>query len=216
MSRNWLVIGLFCVAPVRAQQPVCVSGLLEPVPGVTICQQGETHWFPEAGIYLRSNSVNWTPFVGRVVTVTGFAIGLTCELLDVIQITDPAPTLLVQCGSPMLGCPVKVVVSGPGMGLAFLAASTSSGIIPFGCLSVNGLEGSLLLGLPAVILSSGVTGTGIFDLTFTIPSNNSLIGIGVWLQGAHATIGPVGPLVLTNVQQFVTTPLLPPCAPTNC
>ena len=102
------------------------------------------------------------------------------------------------------------------MGLAFLAASTSSGNIPVGCLSVNGLEGSLLLGLPAVILSSGVTGTGIFDLTFTIPSNNSLIGIGVWLQGAHATIGPVGPLVLTNVQQFVTTPLLPPCAPTNC
>lgn len=198
------------------QTPVCVSGLLEPVPGPTICQQGETHWFAAARVYLRSNTVNLASFAGQVVQVEGPDIGLLCRVIDVRRVAAPAPALLVSCGSPMAGCPVRVEVQGPGLGFAILAASTGAGFQPLGCGGLGALEGTLLLGSPAVVLVAGTTGTGELGVTIPIPLQNALVGVGILFQGAHATIGPVGPLHLTNVERIVVSPLLPPCLPITC
>jgi hypothetical protein len=128
---------LFSALVPLAAQTVCVTGVLEPVPGPTICQQGETHWFRESGVYLRATGINLGNYVGRTVTAHGVDIGLLCRVLDVRQIVDPAAVQLISCGSQMIGCPFKVKVQGPGLGFAILAASLARGFQPFSC---NGLD----------------------------------------------------------------------------
>ena len=202
-------------AALAAQAPVCVSGIVEPVPGPTICQNGETHWFAAASVYLRSSTVNLAALVGHTVQVQGTDVGLLCHVIDVQQVADPAPVAMSSCGSPMLGCPVRLRVSGPGLGFAVLAGSVARAFQPLGC-SGPGPTGTILLGPPIVTLVSGTTGLGTIDVLVPIPPNPALQGVSVWFQGAHMTIGPIGPIVTSDVVRIVVTPLLPPCAPTNC
>lgn len=205
----------FTTMPLVAQT-VCVTGELQPVPGPTLCQQGETHWLPAEEVYLRSTGVNLQQYVGRTVTVHGTDIGLLCRVLDVRQVDDPAPVQLVSCGSPSLSCPFRVAVQGPGIGFAVLAASFSRGFTPLGCPVNDPIQGTLLLGAPAEIVALGPTGTGNLGLTIQIPANNALVGATVVFQGAHNTIGPVGPVILSNLVELRVTPLLPPCGAINC
>lgn len=199
-----------------AAQTICVTGVLQPLPGPTICMQGETHWLPDAEVFLRATGIDLNQYIGRTVTVHGVDIGLLCRVIDVRQVVDPAAVQLVGCGSQMIGCPFKVKVTGPGLGFAMLAASFTAGFHPLGCSNLDAIRGSLLLGLPAEVLLSGTTGSGSLELTIPIPLNNALVGVRVRFQGAHMTIGPVGPLELSNRVELVPGLLLPPCAPTNC
>jgi hypothetical protein len=214
--RSCALLLLSALTPLGVAQTVCVTGVLEPVPGPTICQQGETHWFREARVYLRASGINLGNYVGRTVTAHGVDIGLLCRVLDVRQIVDPARTQLISCGSQMIGCPFKVKVLGPGLGFAILAASTGQGFTPFGCTGLDPVENTLLLATPVVTLISGLTGTGTLEQVIPIPLVNAFVGVRVLFQGAHMTVGPVGPLELSNVVELVPGLLLPPCAPTNC
>lgn len=201
-------------------QDICVTGELQPVPGPTICQQGETHMLVGTGtnaVFLRSNSVNLQASVGNIVTVVGQDIGLLCRVLDVTSVVDPAPVVTVSCGSPSPGCPIRVATQGPGLGFAMLAIAFDSGFTPLGCGTLPGeLSGTVMLGNVAELLLAGQTSTGRIDSTLAIPSDNALIGTNVGFQGAHLTLGRVGPLRLSNIVWVQLAPFLPPCAPLNC
>jgi hypothetical protein len=205
----------FVVAALAAQAPVCITGLLEPLPGPTICQQGETHWFAAARVYLKSSTVNLAAHVGSTVRIEGTDVGLLCHVVDVTQIFDPAPVVLTSCGSAMLGCGVRVRVNGPGLGFVLLAASTTRGYQPLGCGSAS-LHGTVLLGQPIATLAGIVDGNGTVSALASIPANTAFLGAQLWFQGGHLPIGPVGALELSDVLGITVTPLLPPCAPTNC
>ena len=196
------IVLVAAVGTLSAQQPVCITGLLEPVPLVTICMQGETHSLAGTGVYLKSGAVDLTSFEGRVVTVTGVPIGVTCYVLDVSQVVDPAPVVLSSCGSPTLGCTYRLALRGPGLGFGMLAASLASGLLHFACQGAQGVQGSLLLDPSVELISSGTTPAGVSFTDLSIPNSPQLIGLQVRFQGAHATIGPVGPLVLSNAVQL--------------
>jgi hypothetical protein len=210
-----LLGALLLGAALPAQNPVCITGVLAPVPGPTICQQGETHWFAAAGVYLKSSTVNLAAHVGSTVRIEGNDVGLLCHVIDVTQLFDPAPVVLVSCGSAMLGCGVRVRVNGPGLGFVLLAASTGRGYQPLGCGGAT-LHGTVLLGQPIVTLVGQVDGNGTASALASIPPNPAFLGAQLWFQGAHLPIGPVGALELSDVLQVIVAPLLPPCAPTNC
>lgn len=213
-----LLGGLFALSLLTSlpAQTVCVTGILEAVPGPTICQQGETHWLPAANVYLRASGINLGNYVGRTVVVHGVDIGLVCRVLDVRQVDDPARVQLIHCGSQMIGCPFKVKVNGPGLGFAVLGASLARGFTPFSCSGLGPVETTLLLGSPITTLVAGATGTGSLEQVVPIPLVSAFVGVLVLFQGAHMTIGPIGPLYFSNVVELVPGPLLPPCAPTNC
>lgn len=210
-------LSLLLAQALAAQTNVCVSGTIVPVGGPTICQQGETHRLDGTAIYLRSSTVNLDSVSGRVVEVQGTDIGLLCRVIDVQAVVDPTPVALTWCGSPMIGCPLKVVVQGPGLGFAILAASLTPDFQPLGCGNNPGdVHGTLQLGQPVETIFAGVTTSGSVDTTIAIPLDNALVGLFVWFQGAHMTIGRQGPLRLSNVGMIQVSLLLPPCAPTNC
>lgn len=201
-------------------QDLCVTGELQPVPGPTICQQGETHMLVGTGtvaVFLRSNAVNLQASVGNIVTVVGQDIGLLCRVLDVTAVLDPAPVVAVSCGSPSPGCPIRVATQGPGLGAGLLAIAFDSGFTPLGCGTLPGeLSGTVLLGTAAELLLAGPAPVGRIDTTLLIPADNALIGTNVGFQGAHMTVGRAGPWRISNVVWLQIAPLLPPCAPLNC
>jgi hypothetical protein len=204
-------------ASTLAAQNVCVSGEIVPLGGPTLCQQGETHRLEGTSVYLRSSAVNLGSFLGRVVEVEGVDVGLLCRVIDVAQVLDPTPVLLTSCGSPMAGCPVKVVVQGAGLGFAILGASFGGDFNPLGCgNNPADLHGTLLLAAPVEVLVASTTGSGRVEVTIPIPASNAVLGLGVLFQGAHMTIGRQGPLRLANRVGVTIAPLLPPCGATNC
>jgi hypothetical protein len=210
------ILAAASLAVLLPAQRVCVAGIIEPVPGPTICQQGETHWIPLANVFLRSNTVGLDAYSFRQVVVHGIDVGLLCRVIDVQRIVDPSPVQLLSCGSQMIGCPFKVKVQGPGIGFAAIAASLQPGFQAFSCSGQGPVEHSLLLSAPIVTLVGSTTGTGSVDVVVPIPLQSAFVGMQVWFQGAHMTIGPVGPLLLSNSVLLIPSLLLPPCAPTNC
>jgi len=196
-------------------QSICVTGEVERVGGVTICQVG--YRIAGTQVYLRSSTVSLANHVGHVVELEGTDISSTCRVLDVNQVLDPAPVTLTRCGSPMLQCPLKVVLQGPGLGFALLALSPGSAFLPLGCSANPGdLHGSLLLAPPLEVLLAVQTSTGRIEQTIPIPLVHQLVGVSVRFQGAHMTLGRQGPLRFSNAESVTIAPLLPPCAPTNC
>ncbi len=199
--------------PAQLAGTVCITGRLEPVQGFTICQQGETHHLADTAVYLKSSTVNMVPFEGQIVHVVGRDIGVTCRVLDVSQIT-PAAATLTWCGSPSTCCPIKLKLCPGGIGRGVVVAGTTTTFQPVGCGATGFLDGTLLIA-NSVPIWVGVLGT-CADIPISVPCDNSLVGAAVLFQGARQDIGPIGPLVLTNVVRIVLAPYLPPCAPTNC
>lgn len=197
--------------------PVCISGVVTPVGGPTICQQGETHRLECTDVFLRSRSFGLDAFNGQNVDIVGFEVGVTCRVIQVVQIF-PAAARLEYCGSAVLGCPLKLRLCPGGLGRGAILFSFDSGYLPLGCAnSPFGLiEGTLLLGGTIVQIWSGTLGANCGEVTLQIPNDNSLLGAGIRFQVARQDIGPVGPLKLTNALCFRLAPLLPPCAPINC
>lgn len=198
-----------------AQRPFCITGVVEPVVSATVCMQGETHRIAGTGVYLRSSLVNLAPYVGQVVRVTGSDIGLTCRVVDVFTVSAP-PAQLTGCGTPMPGCPIRLRVGPASLGQWALFGSFTSGFVPLGCSPPDGIDGTILLGLPTFALASGLlTGTG-GEHTIQIPAVPALAGVRVWFQGARQDLGPVGPPQLTNVVEMQLVPFMPVCGPVNC
>lgn len=206
-----VVLWSVLVATTPAQ--VCLNGVLEPVGGPTICQQGETHLVSGTRVYLRSRTVDLNRWNGQLVRIEGSDISVTCRVLDVTQVTLPTAVLRL-CGSPSPGCPVKLTVGPGAIGQWLLFGSFQQGYQPFGC--TFPVDGTLLLGGAISTVSGGMFGGPSGDTVIFIPLNPALVGLRVLFQGARQDIGPIGPPQLTNVELLVLSPFMPPCQPLNC
>lgn len=202
-------------AAVAAQSPVCATGVVQPVTGPTICMQGETHTLLGTQVMLRSQLVNLQQYVGQLVRVEGPDIGVTCRVLDVAAVT-PARATLVSCGTPMPGCPMKFKVGPGAIGRYALVVSFRAGYQPFGCAPPDWIDGTLLLGSPAITLVVAMFPGPSGDYVWQIPNSPSLVGTRLWFQGARQDIGPVGPVELTNTVPVVLSPFMPPCGGIGC
>jgi hypothetical protein len=190
-SRILLLAPLF-LSPTAAAQ-VLVSGVVQPVPGPTICMQGETHLLECTGVFLRSSTVNLNSFVGQAVLATGSDIGLTCHVIEVSQVVY-ASLVLSRAGTPTLGQTVTFTLclysslSGDVYGIFF---SASSGFFP-----IDLSLGTVLLGPPVFILGGGPN-LICADLPVAIPFDPSLVGASFWAQGV------VGAPFLTQLSNAV-------------
>lgn len=208
---RFLLAATLLLAAVPAQTRICVSGVVEDA-GFTICMQGETHRLADTPVYLRSNTINLASFLGQNVRVDGIDIGLMCRVLDVTAVT-PAPATLELCGTPMPGCSIKFKVGPFGVGLWALAASFGSGFLPLGCSPPDFLDGTWLLGSPAVTLVVAPFSGPFGEFTWPLPNSPSLQGISLRFQGARQDTGPVQ---FTNVLPVLLVPFMPPCGSLNC
>jgi hypothetical protein len=217
MTRSLVALAmLLCTAAASAQpgRLICITGQVEPSPGFTICMQGETHLLADTRVWLKSSTVHLPQYEGQVVRVVGRDIGVTCTVLDVMQVT-PASATLSWCGSGSTCCDLKLSLCPGGLGRGVIMAATGPGYQPMGCAQTGFLDGTFLLGADAFPIWVGTFGAcGGFQ--FSVPCDNALVGVDVWFQGARHDIGPVGPLFLSNVLRVRIAPFLPPCAPINC
>ncbi len=197
-----LVFGTFAVG--GPAQTVAVTGIVRPVTGPTVCQQGETHYLESAQVYLKSDSVDLNALVGQNVRLTGAEIGVTCRVIDVTAAVL-ANLSLESCGTPAPGCPLKFKVCPGPIGLGWLALSTGPGFLPLS-LRFNSVPETVLLATPWIAIPLGFGMTGCFEETVPIPLDLSLVGASFWLQGVRMDIGPVGPLRLSNVIRLTIRP----------
>lgn len=218
MRTHLLALSLLaCTLPAQiGTATVCITGRVLPVSGPTICMQGETHYLECTRVFLRSLAIDLTRLEGRLVRLVGRDIGVTCRVLEVVAAMPPIATL-ATCGTPSIGCPIKLKVCPGGLGLFWTFVALRPGFHPLGCGGLpGGFEGTVLLGQPAVTNGSGPLGAGCGEVIQRIPTDPNLVGLDVWFQGARVDIGPVGPFQLTNVECIRIGPPGPPCALPNC
>lgn len=198
-----------------AAQTICVSGVVQPVPGPTICMQGETHYLAGTQVYLRSSAVPLAQLVGQNVRLEGLDVGLVCRVIDV-SAAAPASARLTYCGTPMPGCSLRFKVEPGAIGMYGLFGSLAPAFVPLGCAPPSSIDGTLLLDAPihvfVVAFFPGPSG----DYVWAIPNIPSVAGTQVWFQGARQDIGPVGPIEFTNAQRILIAPFMPPCGGINC
>jgi hypothetical protein len=209
------MLAVLLTAAALAQNPVCATGVIEPVTGPTICMQGETHLLAGTRLYLRSRAVDLNRYLGQLVRVEGPDIGVTCNILEVTAVTNPH-AILNWCGTAMPGCPIKLQVGPGAIGRWALFGSFGPGYLPLGCGGIEWIDGTVFMLLPAVSLGGGMFPGPWGEIVLPIPPSMSLVGTRVWFQGARQDIGPVGPVQLTNVQLITITPFMPPCGSINC
>lgn len=206
-------IALFGATP-RTQNQVCVTGVVRPESGPSICTQRYTHALENTRVKLVSRVINLDQYVGRNVKVMGPLVGVTCPIVDVAQVFDPPPATLEFCGTPQTSCPVKLKLCPIGMGRGWLLVGFGADFVPVGCSTSGFLDGSLLVANPILVWNFGAGVCG--ELLLIVPTDPSLLGLTLWFQGARQDIGPIGPLELSNVTTFRITPFMPPCGPVNC
>ena len=214
LSAILLAVPLACLAPAQTAAPLVVTGVVQPVPGPTICMQGETHLLDCTQVFLRSNAIDLNALVGQNVRLTGLDIGVTCTVIEVIA-SAPANPTLEWCGTPAPGCSVKFKLC-PGMiAAAGLFVSTAPGFLPI-FLPLNGTPEAVLLSFPVTPIPVAPSPSGCFDVTVPIPPLLSLVGAAFWLQGARMDIGPAGPMQLSNAVCLTILPPSPFCAVPGC
>lgn len=212
MYRVLFLLLALCAPPAAAQ--VCVTGVVEPHSGPSICMQAASHQFECGSVLLRSATIDLRQYEGRTVRVTGRDVGVTCHVIEVTRV-DPPFAELTWCGSGSVGCPLKLKVCPVGMGRYWMFLGLAPGFRPVGCSNTGWFDGTLLVREPILPLVSG--GAGLCgELVLPVPMDNSLVGVRLWFQGARQDIGPIGPLQLTNAGCVQLAPFMPPCAPTNC
>ncbi|HET6204454.1 MAG TPA: hypothetical protein VFI25_16815 [Planctomycetota bacterium] len=194
--------------------PLVVTGIVQPVPGPTICMQGGTHFLECTQVFLKSSVVNLTALVGQNVRLTGSDVGITCHVIQVAS-AQPADPTLEWCGTPAPGCSVKLKVCPGAIGLALLLLSTGPSFVPVS-LPLNPTPEVVLVAPPLIPIPVAFGGTGCFDNTIPIPPDPALVGASFWLQGGRMDIGPAGPFQLTNAVCLTILPPLPPCIVPGC
>ncbi len=214
--------GLLLAAPLAAQpgpiNSVCVTGVIQPTGGPSICLDNATHRLECTQVRLFSNVVDLDAFVGQLVEIVGVQVSFSCPTIHVVQINLPN-AVLESCGTASTCCNLKVKVCPGGLGQGAIFLAFQPGFFPFGCGDFSPfpfIRGSWLLGGDVVQVWSGTIAAGCGEVTLSIPCANDLVGLELFFQGARQDIGPVGPVVLTNALCFQIAPFLPPCAPTNC
>ena len=208
-----LAVPLARVSAAQAAGPLAVTGIVQPVPGPTICMQGETHFLECTQVFLKSNVVDLNALVGQTLFLNGFDVGVTCHVIQVVA-AQPANATLEWCGTPTLGCAVKFKVCPGPLAVGLLFLSTGTAFLPV-FLPLNLAPQAVLISPPFIPVPLSIGG-GCFQSTIPIPVDLSLVGANFWLQGARMDIGPVGPMQLTNAVCLTILPPLPPCIPPGC
>ncbi|HZM01071.1 MAG TPA: hypothetical protein VFD43_12555 [Planctomycetota bacterium] len=209
MHRALLLLPFALPLPAAAQEgegpivdpvtEVSVTGFVTPLPVLDAASAlciAPTHQLecPEDTVFLWSNKVDLGALLGQNVKLRGM-LASDCGIVAVESIESP-PATLTACGSPQLGCPIRLR-SGPG-GLTqhWLFVALAGGFLP-----LNPEKGSLLLGEPLFLIGS--SGAGQFGDTgaafdFNMPSNPVLVGLQLNFQAASRKVGPVGPIHFSN------------------
>lgn len=184
---------------------VTVTGFVTPLPvihenGDTICI-APTHQLevPEDTVFLWSSTVDLGALLGQNVRLHGL-LNTECGVMAVDSFESPPPATLTLCGTPSMGCPIRLR-SGPG-GLTqhWLFVAPAGGFLP-----LNPEKGSLLLGQPLLLIGS--SGAGQFGdagvaFDFTLPHSAALVGVPIHFQAASRKVGPIGPIHFSNAVQL--------------
>ncbi|RKY21342.1 MAG: hypothetical protein DRQ55_04625 [Planctomycetota bacterium] len=220
MLRVFLASVLLAVslsAQIVAPKPLSVTGVVELVPSPLssiLCAPPEYRLACSGGVFfIQSGSVDLSALLGQNVKLVATQIDPACPLFEVTSVVSPPPVFLELCGTPAVGCPVRLRSGPGGISQHLLWASGSPGLFPF---SVK--RGSLLLGMPFFALASGVGG-GVEGLAFefVLPSDPTLVGLPLWVQNARRDVGPItGPFILGNAVCFSILPGAVPCVMPDC
>jgi hypothetical protein len=209
------------VAPALGAQKANFIGTLAPAELASFCQE-ETHYlecsFPDpfvpTGVLLKSSTLDLSRFEGKRYEFEAFLRGVECPIWNVTSAT-PATASLTVCGSATPGCPMRLRV-GPtgviGQYLLFLAFAPDFVPIPPGI----GIEGTVLVAPPAVLIGAGPTVGDAAAVDLVIPPDVSFTGVSIWFQGMRRHVGPVGPWEMTDAACFTITGPSPPCHLPNC
>lgn len=191
---------------------VAASGVLLPRLPLAQCGASVTHRLDCSSMLLSSSTIDLDLYVGQNVKVVGTVLPAFCDVIDVTSI-EPAPKTLAMCGTPATGCPIRLTLSpSDGIGSFVLMGSTAVDFTPIGVIT-----GSLLIAPPVVFLAQGLQQSPGTILDVAIPPLPPLVGVPIYLQGAMAKIGPMGPPVLTNPLCFTILPSIVFCIdPTGC
>ena len=195
--------------------PATFTGEVLPLGGPTLCQNGA--FFLDCsgpvpgqqnGIVVTSQNLDLAKYVGDILEWSGSYTSGPCPTLDVSSVAPPAATL-VRCGNPVPGCPVRLRVGPSGeIGQWSLYLSTAPAFLPIG-------DATLLIAKPIFAGSGLLFGdTQTFDVT--LPADVALSGLSLWFQGTRQSIGPVGPLRLTNAECLTILGPSPPCILPDC
>ena len=181
---------------------ITVSGYVTPLPILHesvgddgLCLATHQLEVPEDTVFLWSNKVDLDALLGQNVRLHGL-LNTECGVVTVDSFESPPPATLTLCGTPAMGCPVRLR-SGPG-GLTqhWLFVAPGGAFVP-----LNPEKGSLLLGEPLLLI--GMSGAGQFgDLgaafDFNLPSSPVLVGVPIHFQAASRKVGPIGPVHFSN------------------
>ena len=205
----------------RAQAPtqlVTFTGKISPadVPATPFCEGAKyvldcSGAIPggQTGIPVRSDQLDLSKLVGEVLEYSGGWTPGPCTSLDVFSAAKPVATL-VRCGNPVPGCQIRFRVGPSGeIGQWVLYFSAAPAFLPLG------EDATLLLSAPQFLASGLLFGdTATYDVS--IPPDISLTGVNLWFQGTRQSIGPVGPLRLTNAECLTIWGPSPPCVLLDC
>jgi len=162
---------------------VNMTGTIRPLPGPTVCQQGETHTLECTGVLLRSSLLDLRRWEGHVVTLTADEVGITCKVYEVTGIADARVTLNWS-GVPTPGGRIRfqVCVRGSNPPHPFRVY----GGLERGFLSLGPLTGTRFLGTDARLVATGWSlGCGTADAG--IPNRAGMVGRWIHCQavGIH-------------------------------
>ena len=189
---------------------VSITGVVQPAPPISICQQGATHMLECTQVRLLSNAVDLTALEGQLVTLLGKNVSVTCPVVQVSKSMAPS-AVLTMCGTPAVGCPVRFNVCPPGMATGTFLVGTQPTFQP-----LDVTVGTLLLGGNIFNLGTSFAGIDCAELTAPIPPNPNLVGQTFWAQGVRQDVGPVGTPRLTNALCFTVLPPTVFCFQPNC
>lgn len=153
--------------------------------------------------------------VGELVHLSGhLSVDPLCTVpVIVVESVSFANSTLDSCGTPAPGCAMRLRIGPNGLGVWSLWFS----IEPQGFLDLGPLTGVWLLNRPIFLLDAGFfagVDSGIVDIN--VPPNPNLVGLTVSFQGMTNSIGPVGPLMLTNPRRVTIVPATVPCVQPDC
>jgi hypothetical protein len=194
-------------------QLVGITGVVVPA-GPTICNPGVQYKLDCTDVYLVDLSgVDIASLVGSNVQIVGKQLpSSTCIILDVISVTKPPDSSLEFCGTPALGCTIRMKVCPPGLSQFWLFAAVDNGYFPF--LSTD--KGTWLLGNPFITLTSGFMDLACAQIDIVIPPMPILVGVDVWMQSARKQFGPNQLPQLGNAICFEILPPVVPCITPSC
>jgi hypothetical protein len=186
LSLPSLALLLPLAAPAPAQV-VCVRGLVEKAPAVSICANNASHQFRCSGLRLVGSSViNLTQYEGQVVEVCGTVVNVTtCRTMTVQAVRVPVDQLVIS--GPLNGKIARGNLAMFDLGVTpatlwIMLFSNGRGWLELGA------PGVLLLPMRFLVFSSGILdGQGKASFSAQVPNDAALVGVEFHFQPVFVT-----------------------------